>query len=182
MHKLAAKHERLWAQGLWIGVLVYALDQLSKWWLIDLIQASPEPVMEVTGFFNLLLTWNTGVSFSMFRELGARGHWPLTLITGVITLILLRWQFRSRSRAVVWPLGLVIGGALGNITDRVRFGAVADFFDLHVAGYHWPAFNVADMAIVAGVMLLIWDNLREGWRQDSRREAEAKEANETHEP
>jgi signal peptidase II len=108
-------------------------------------------------FFNLVEVWNPGISFGMFREL-THGQWLLSGMAIVITVILLRWLWRTDDRLTATALCLVIGGAIGNIIDRLRYGSVADYLDFHLGGYHWPAFNVTDMAIVIGVGLLAFSN------------------------
>jgi signal peptidase II len=146
-----------WRWGLGVAVLVLAVDRASKAWLIDLVQAAGGYV-EVTGFFNLVMVWNRGISFGLLpSEGGAR--WLLVAVTAAIVAALVVWLARVRERWLALSLGLVIGGATGNIFDRLYYGAVADFFDVHAFGYHWPAFNVADSAIVVGVGMLALDAL-----------------------
>ncbi|MBX6322261.1 MAG: signal peptidase II [Rhodospirillaceae bacterium] len=153
--------------GLGVAAAVVALDQLSKWllphWLVadpvGWTACTPVPPLEVTGFFNLVLYCNRGVSFSMLHTQSAAGPWVLSLGALLIVAGLLVWLGRTRR---LWPavaLGLIIGGALGNVVDRLRLGAVVDFLDLHGWGYHWPAFNLADSAITVGVILLVIDGL-----------------------
>lgn len=113
--------------------------------------------IKILPVFNLVLVHNTGVSFGLF---GLVPWWTLGLLGAVVVAILAVWLWRTRSLLEGAALGLVIGGALGNVLDRVRHGAVTDFLDLHVGAYHWPAFNVADVAIVSGVGLLLLDNVR----------------------
>ena len=122
------------------------------------ICTSCSPV-EVTGFLDLVMVWNFGVSFGLFQ--GESALWSALLIAfalGVSAWLSL-WLWRTNSRLLGAALGLVIGGALGNALDRVFYGAVADFFDFHLFGYHWYVFNVADAAIVVGVALLALDLL-----------------------
>lgn len=128
-----------------------AADQALKY----LALGADVPVA-VTGFFNLVLVWNKGVSFGLFQ-----GMPPFVWVAfaAIICGGMLFWMWRAKERLVVWSLALVIGGAVGNVIDRLRFGAVVDFIDLHVAGYHWPAFNLADSAIVVGAGLLMWHSL-----------------------
>lgn len=142
-----------------LALLVLAADQLTKDWLIDLMRANQGGV-EVTPFFNLVMVWNRGVSFGLFSSADGDRRWLLILVTAAIVLWLILWLWRARGLLLAVALGGVIGGALGNIVDRIRFGAVADFFDFHLAGWHWPAFNFADGAIVAGVFLLLIDSFR----------------------
>ncbi len=139
------------------GVLV--LDQLSKWWILDAVM-NPPRIVPLTSFFNIVLVLNRGVSFGLFS---AAPHWMPWILSGfavTVAAALAIWLRRADNRLLAAALGLVIGGALGNVADRIRFGAVVDFLDLHLGGYHWPAFNVADSAITIGVGLLLLDALK----------------------
>jgi len=144
--------------GLVLAVLAVVLDQLSKWWIVSQVM-SPPRVIEVTSFFNVVLAWNTGVSFSMLNMGGTFGRWGLSAVALVIVAVLVYWLRKSERRLPAAGLGLVIGGALGNVVDRVRIGAVADFLDFHWGTVHWPTFNVADCAITLGVAALLVDAL-----------------------
>jgi len=138
--------------GLPLALAVLAVDQLSKLWLLGLV--GPYEAIRLLPFFNLVMVWNTGVSFGMLG--GAElGPWPFVALSALITAGLLVWLWRLEGRLLAAAVGAVIGGAVGNMVDRVVYGAVADFFDFHLMGYHWPAFNVADAAIVVGVALII---------------------------
>ena len=134
------------------------LDQLTKWLILDVVMQPPR-LITVTGFFNIVLAWNRGVSFSMFQSGSAAGPWILAAVALAISIALGVWLTRQRRLVPALALGLIIGGALGNVIDRLRFGAVVDFLDFHAAGYHFPAFNVADSGITVGVALLIIDGL-----------------------
>jgi signal peptidase II len=139
-----------------LAALVLSLDQWSKQEVLGYL-ADNSGAVRVTSFFNLTLVWNQGVSFGIFS--GADARYLLLGFTGCIAAGVLVWLWRTKERWLALPLGLVIGGALGNIIDRFRYGAVVDFLDFHVYGQHWPAFNVADSAIVVGVCLIAWQNL-----------------------
>ncbi|HEX7006354.1 MAG TPA: signal peptidase II [Alphaproteobacteria bacterium] len=145
---------RLFRLGLAIAIGVIVLDQLSKWYILSVVMVPPR-VIEVTPFFNLVLTWNRGVSFGMFGGQDGVGAWLLSLVAIAIVVGLVFWLRRADRTSLAVALGLVIGGAIGNVIDRVRLGAVADFLDFHIAGYHWPAFNLADSAITVGVVALV---------------------------
>jgi len=145
--------------GLVLAVLIIVLDQLVKWWILGSVMAPPR-IIPLTSFFNLVLVHNRGVSFGMFDTAPHWLPWALALFAVLIAVALLIWMWRSTDRLLAAALGLVVGGALGNVIDRIRFGAVVDFLDFHVAGYHWPAFNVADSAITVGVALLVLDALK----------------------
>lgn len=144
--------------GLALAVLAIVLDQLSKWLIVTQVMTPPR-VIEVTGFFKIVLAWNTGVSFSMLDMGGAFGRWGLSVLALIIVILLFVWLRKAERRLPAIGLGLVIGGALGNVIDRVRLGAVADFLLFHWNEHYWPAFNVADCAITLGVAALLVDAL-----------------------
>lgn len=144
--------------GLTVAALAAFLDQLSKALVYGyLLQTAP--MVRVTSFFNLVAAWNTGVSFSMFNDMGKTGVYVLSAFSLVVACGLIYWLSKEVSLYMRVALGLVIGGALGNVIDRLRFGAVFDFLDVHAASYHWPAFNLADSFICIGAMLIICDGL-----------------------
>jgi signal peptidase II len=144
----------------WFGLAaaVIAADQLVKW--IVLARFAPGEGLEVTSFFNLVLVFNKGAAFScLAREAG----WQMPLLVGfalvaagIVSVLIVRSPDKNLLRAA---LALILGGALGNVIDRLRFGHVVDFLDFHAAGWHFPAFNVADSAITIGAALLILDGL-----------------------
>jgi signal peptidase II len=138
--------------GLLLGAIAFFFDQLSKAMVLTMIAPLDQPSVTVLPFFNLVLVWNYGISFGMFA--GHRQPLILTAMSLVIVAVLLVWMWRNSSTLVSCALGLVMGGAIGNVVDRLRFDAVADFLDFHVAGWHWPAFNIADSCIFIGVVLL----------------------------
>jgi signal peptidase II len=147
--------------GKWLALsaVIVAADQLTKY----VIAASLEPgrVVEVTSFFNLVLAHNRGAAFSF---LAGAGGWQRELFIAIalIASVWIVWLLRRHPRQTLFcaALTLVLGGAIGNVIDRILIGAVVDFLDFHAFGYHWPAFNVADSAITCGAALLIWDGLR----------------------
>ncbi len=140
------------------AIIIIALDQLSKWYFVEYMALPARPPITVTSFFNLVMVWNKGVSFGMFS--GMEAKWGLIAMSLVICGFLLKWSKSATSSLQSGIFGLVIGGAIGNVIDRLHYGAVADFFDFHLMGYHWPAFNIADMAIVVGVFALMWFEMR----------------------
>lgn len=145
--------------GLWIALAILLADQASKWWILEVVRLPDLRQIVVTQNFNLTMVWNRGVTFGL---LASDVAWQKALLGGValtVCALLLVWLTRAESRLVAIGLGSVIGGAIGNVIDRARFGAVADFLDFHAFGWHWYAFNVADAAIVCGVGLLLWDAL-----------------------
>ena len=147
---------RPWGYGLALAGATAAADQLVKWWVLTDLMRPPAPI-EVAPFFNLVLVWNRGISFGLIG--GGVGAWMFVGLAAAIVAVLGLWLARTPVRWVGIALGCVIGGAVGNVIDRLRFGAVVDFLDFHLAGYHWPAFNLADAAITVGVILLLVEPL-----------------------
>lgn len=144
--------------GLILASVIAVGDQAVKWLVLVYFSAGAEPV-EVTSFFNLVLAWNRGISFSLFHSDEVYAPFALSALALAISVGLAIWLSRIEHRWPATGVGLVIGGAIGNVIDRLRFGAVVDFLDFHWAGYHWPAFNIADSAITLGVIVLITDGL-----------------------
>lgn len=147
--------------GFLIIALILVLDQLSKNWVLLAYGEISRSIAEVTPFFNLVMVWNRGVSFGMFSD---HPNWMPTILTVVavaITGFLFTWMWKEKKQFTIIALALVIGGAIGNVVDRIRFGAVVDFLDFHAFGYHWPAFNIADAAIFIGVVLLLIETIVE---------------------
>jgi signal peptidase II len=144
--------------GLAAAAAVILLDQLTKIWILEVVMQPPR-VIEVTPFFNLVLVWNRGISFGLMSEWEGMVTWLLPVLAFLIVGALFVWLFRVAHSSVGGLIGLVIGGAIGNLIDRFRFGAVVDFLDVHAMGYHWPAFNVADAAITLGAIGLVLDSL-----------------------
>ena len=143
--------------GLALAAAVTLADQLSKLWALD-GWFDPPRIIEVTPFFNLVAVWNTGVSFGFLSGQSDIMPYVLAGLAAVVALVLVLWLIRARGGFLTTGLGLVIGGACGNIIDRLRYHAVVDFIDVHFAGFHWPAFNLADSTITIGVGLLLLDN------------------------
>ena len=144
--------------GLLLALLVVAVDQATKQWIVSGVMVPPQ-VIEITGFFNLVLVWNRGVSFGLFNSGAPMGVWILTGLAVAIVAFLLVWLWRAESRLATVSLGLIIGGAIGNVIDRLHYGAVMDFLDFYIGAYHWPAFNVADSAIAVGAVLFVAESL-----------------------
>ena len=148
------------ALGLVLAALVIVLDQISKVALLMTMQELGGRFVEVTSFFSIVQVMNRGVSFGMFNDAQSElGGVVFSLLAAAIVVMLLVWLWRARSTIIAIGTGLVIGGAVGNVIDRVRLGAVVDFLDFHLGTWHWPAFNVADSAICVGVALLVLDGL-----------------------
>ena len=145
--------------GALVALAALVLDQLSKWWILESVMDPPRRIA-LTPFLDLVLVYNRGVSFGVFGGAPDWMPWVLTGFALAIAVGLGIWLRRAGDRWLAASIGLVIGGAVGNIVDRLRFGAVVDFIDVHVAGWHWPAFNVADSAITVGVAVLLLDALK----------------------
>jgi signal peptidase II len=144
-----------------LAVLVIGLDQLSKWLILTQVMRPPR-IIEVTGFFNLKLTFNQGISFGLFSGESVWQPYVLSLVAVMISVGLVFWLRQEPRRLFALAVGLIIGGALGNVVDRLYLGAVVDFLDLHLGAWHWPAFNLADSAITVGVVLILYDSLFTG--------------------
>ncbi len=144
----------------WLGLagLVIVLDQLTKFWVVSALR--PGQSIELTPFLNLVFVYNPGAAFSFLSDAGGWQRWFFVVlalaVSGWLTLLI---RQHAAERLLPLAAALILGGALGNVIDRIRFGAVVDFVDVHAVGWHWPAFNVADSAISVGVVLLIWQQL-----------------------
>ncbi|HUZ67067.1 MAG TPA: signal peptidase II [Beijerinckiaceae bacterium] len=133
-------------------------DQASKYWLLDIFGIAARQPVRITPFFDLVMAWNQGISYSLFTTRTTQGRWILIAATLAATAALAFWMWRAREQMTCLALGLVVGGALGNALDRWVHGAVADFFYFHVGKFSWYVFNLADCAIVAGVGLLLYES------------------------
>jgi signal peptidase II len=151
----------LFRHAIILAGLIIVADQFTKWLIMTQIMTPPR-VIPLMPYLNLVMAWNTGVSFSMLRGTGA---WLLSGLAIAVSVGLVSWLSRLSDRLPGYAVGLIIGGALGNVIDRLRFGAVFDFIDFYVGDWHWPAFNLADSAISIGVVLLLFDSL---FRQPDR--------------
>lgn len=144
-----------------IATVALLLDQFSKHVVVfyrakdGIVGLGLNPKLAVTSFFNLICTFNYGVSFGMFPANTKLKYWSILLISAILLSIVIWWWAKAVSNLEKIACSLVIGGALGNVIDRLQFNAVVDFLDFHVLGYHWPAFNIADSAIVIGIGLLM---------------------------
>jgi len=142
-----------------IVLFVIGVDQSSKAWILyDLM--NPPSIVPVFPFLDIVLTWNKGIGFGLLKAHSVWGTLGLIAIAIGISTILGIWVWRTRDKFLLVSLSMIIGGAIGNIIDRLRFGAVVDFIYVHVYifGYHFPAFNIADSAITIGVCLLLLEN------------------------
>jgi signal peptidase II len=146
--------------GLIVAAAVAALDQLVKYWVLGFFAARPgELGVAVLPFFNLVLAWNRGVSFGLFNSGETSGTLLFAGLAAIIVAALVLWLKRTGRGWLALAIGLVIGGALGNIVDRIFRGAVVDFLDFHWGAWHWFAFNLADAAITLGVIFIALDGM-----------------------
>jgi signal peptidase II len=149
-------------EGIIAGIATLLIDQASKLWLLFVFDLANRGVVKVTPFFDLVLAWNVGISFGWFQNDSLLAQAVLTVIKAVAVIVLAIWMARSRNRLATLALGLIIGGAIGNAIDRVFYGAVVDFalFHVQIGGntFNWYVFNLADVAIVAGVAALLYDS------------------------
>ena len=148
--------------GIIAASIALVLDQASKLWLLFVFDIARRGAVQVTPFFDLVLAWNVGISFGWFQNDSFLAQAVLTAIKAVAVIVLAVWMARSHNRLATVALGLIIGGAIGNAIDRVAYGAVVDFalFHVQIGGktFNWYVFNVADVAIVAGVAALLYDS------------------------
>jgi signal peptidase II len=146
-------------QAMGIVALTLIADQGSKELLLRYLLQAEASVQVLDNFFRLVIVWNPGVSFGFLGGERALPPWILSLVAVAVCVGLFVWLRRVDRPLIGWGIGLVMGGAIGNVIDRARWGAVFDFADFHVGQWHWPAFNVADSAIVVGVGLMLVDSL-----------------------
>lgn len=164
--------------GFSIALDILILDQITKWlvleyvirkevqpnssplglwdWLTTTTPRWPSVQIEILSFFNISMVWNEGISFGLFNDMGI---WILAAIALIITGLFSAWLCKATGWVQTLALAGVIGGAIGNVIDRFRFGAVADFLDFHAFGWHYPSFNVADCGITVGIALLVIDGI-----------------------
>jgi signal peptidase II len=148
------------AFGLGIAVLTVAVDQAHKAWMLGIYQIQHKGRVAVTPFLDLVFVRNTGISYGLLLQDTRQGQWLLAGFAGIAVAAMACWLARGvTTRLVAGSLGLVMGGAASNAIDRLALGGVADFFSLHALGYYWYVFNIADVAIVAGVLGLLYDSL-----------------------
>jgi len=148
--------------GIIAGIVTLVLDQASKYWLLYVFDIGKRGAVRVTPFFDLVLAWNIGISFGWFQNDSQIAQMSLMAVKAIAVIALAIWMARSRTVMATVALGLIIGGAIGNAIDRLAYGAVVDFalFHVQIGGntYNWYVFNLADAAIVAGVMALLYDS------------------------
>jgi signal peptidase II len=166
--KNCALKSHCWSlMGMGLAVLVVVLDQISKWVVLNHLMVPPQ-TLSITSFFNIVLTWNRGVSFGLLSSSNPYGPWLLAAIAFSFIAVIILWIWQAETKIMALAFGSVLGGAAGNLSDRLRFGAVTDFLDFHAFGYHWYTFNIADTAIVIGVTLILLEYLKEVWSENKK--------------
>lgn len=151
---------------LWLAVLAFVLDQWSKHAVLAEMELYQS--IQITGFFNLTYVHNYGAAFSFLSDSGGWQRWFFTAIAIGVSTLILRWLHQAPKTQVMLPVAfsLILGGAIGNVYDRIAYGYVIDFLDLYYKGWHWPAFNIADSAIFLGAALLIADMFKTPSEED----------------
>jgi signal peptidase II len=143
--------------GLATAFIALILDQAHKSWMIGAYGPQEGPRFTVTSFFDVVMVWNPGISYGLLPQGSTTGRILLMAVSLAAVIALLVWIGNAANRLIAVSLGLIVGGALGNVADRLVYGKVADFFSFHYAGFYWYVFNVADVAITAGVIGLVLD-------------------------
>ena len=146
--------------GLATVLIVFIADQLLKCWLLYGVGLAENGPYDLTSFLTIVLAWNRGISYGLFQQGTDLGRWFLVVISFVAAIWLWRWMWREPQRFSVFSLALIIGGALGNGVDRAVYGAVVDFVHFHWGSFSWYIFNIADVAIVVGVLGLLYESFR----------------------
>lgn len=155
------------SRWLWLSVLVVVLDQATKWLAAGMLD--PYRPLPLTPLLNLTLMYNEGAAFSFLADAGGWQRWFFACFALAMSVVLVVWLLRlgQHERLTAAALSLIVGGAVGNLIDRILTGSVIDFIDFYVNNWHWPAFNVADSAITLGVVLLLLGGLRAGRGEQS---------------
>jgi signal peptidase II len=148
--------------GLLTAIIVLAADQGSKWWILHGLRLQDVGQIVLLPVLNFTMVWNRGVTFGLLTGDSAVAHIGLAVFALVVVVVLAVWLARTTRLVIAVPIGAIAGGALGNVADRLHYGAVVDFIQAHAFGYSWYVFNVADAAIVCGVAALVIDNLLPG--------------------
>lgn len=151
--------------GLAVAALTVLADQANKVWMLYVYDIGAKQVVTVTPFFDLVLVWNRGISYGLLPQDSQAGRFGLIAFAFAASLALTVWLARITTPLAAVAIGLIIGGAIGNAIDRIAYGAVADFYAFHAFGFEWYVFNIADVAIVAGVVGLLYDSLTRGHKK-----------------
>jgi signal peptidase II len=145
--------------GVWTAAGVFVVDQITKLWILFVVRLEDTGPWTLLPFLDFVMVWNRGVSYGLFQQTSDVGRWALVALSIAASIWLSLWLRKATSRLEALALALIIGGALGNVVDRIAYGAVADFVHLHWGEWSWYVFNVADAAIVVGVVALMYDVL-----------------------
>ena len=148
--------------GLLLAAITVVFDQFTKALVLAFLE--PYQAVEWAPFLSCVLVFNTGISFGLFAGETALLRWVLIGLALAVSVLLASWLYKEKRLRVASALGLILGGAIGNVVDRIFRHAVVDFLDLHIGGWHWPAFNLADSAITVGVVLYVFTSLRDQLR------------------
>lgn len=151
--------------GVVTALTVFVADQISKLWILFVVRLEDTGPWPLLPFMDFVMVWNRGISYGLFQQSSDVGRWALVMLSVAASIWLGSWLRRSARRMEALALGLIIGGALGNVIDRIAYGAVADFVHLHWGGFSWYVFNIADAAIVVGVAALLYDSVASEWRK-----------------
>ena len=154
--------------GLLLAAITVGLDQFTKALVLAFLE--PYQAVEWAPFLSCVLVFNTGISFGLFAGETALLRWVLIGLALAVSVLLTSWLYKEKRPRVASALGLILGGAIGNVVDRIFRHAVVDFLDLHIGGWHWPAFNLADSAITVGVVLYVFTSLRDQLRSSKLRQ------------
>ncbi len=146
--------------GIATAVVTFVADQLSKLWILFVVRLEDTGPWQILPFAEFVMVWNRGISYGLFQQSSSFGRWALVALSIAAAIWLSFWLRRSVRRIEAMALGLIIGGALGNVIDRIAYGAVADFVHLHWGTFSWYVFNIADAAIVVGVAALLYDSFK----------------------
>lgn len=144
--------------GFSAALITLVLDQATKLYTLFVFDLPVREPAELTSFINLIVVWNRGISYGLFQQSSELGRWALVVISILASVGLSVWIRRTTAKVLAASLGLIVGGAIGNVIDRIAYGAVFDFIQFHIGSWSWYVFNVADAAIVAGVVGLLYDS------------------------
>jgi signal peptidase II len=150
---------RLTMLGAFAALVVLIADQVSKWWVVDVLHLPQVAQIVLLPVLNFTMVWNRGVTFGLLTSFGRSSYLLLAAVALAVVIALVVWLRRAESLLVAISLGAIVGGALANVIDRLRFGAVIDFIHAHIGDWSWYVFNLADAAIVCGVAALVIDSL-----------------------
>ncbi|MEZ5827293.1 MAG: signal peptidase II [Hyphomicrobiales bacterium] len=151
--------------GLIVALLTLVADQANKAWLLYVYDIGAKGTVTLAPFFDVVLVWNKGISYGLFPQDSAAGRYGIIAFAVVASVALTLWLARMTTPLAAAAIGLIIGGGIGNLIDRIVYGAVADFYAFHAFGFEWYIFNIADVAIVAGVIGLLYDSLFGGHKK-----------------